>query len=154
MSHPPIINVQSVALESHVTGPPGYRARAKRVGPLLEAERLAATIYELEPGESVCPYHYEVGDEEWLLVLSGNPTVRHPDGEEVVEPGDLVCFPQGPDGAHKLSNQSQTAVRFVIFSTRGDPSICFYPDSGKIGVWPPGKFFKETDAVEYFHGEV
>ncbi len=153
MTHP-IVNVQSVALESDTTNPPGYRRRVRRVGPLLEAEQLAATIYELDPGESVCPYHYEVGDEEWLLVLSGNPTVRHPDGEEVVEPGDLVCFPQGPRGAHKLSNQSSHTVRFVVLSTRGEPAIAFYPDSGKIGVWPPGRYFKESDAVDYFHGEV
>ena len=37
--------------------------------------------------------------EEWLVVLSGSPTLRGPDGERVLRAGDVVCFPTGPEGA-------------------------------------------------------
>ena len=56
---------------------------------------MGATVYELQEGQSVCPYHYEYGCEEWAIVLRGRPTLRHPDGEDVLEPGDVVCFPEG-----------------------------------------------------------
>ena len=56
-------------------------------------------MYDLDPGESVCPYHYEHPEEEWLLVLAGRPTLRDPDGEHELAEGDLVCFLEGPDGA-------------------------------------------------------
>jgi uncharacterized cupin superfamily protein len=124
-----------------------------RIGPMIGAERLGASIYELPTGQSICPYHYEYPHEEWLLVLDGTPTVRTPQGEERLGPGDVVCFPQGPDGAHKVTNEAEDTVRVLFLSTLGDPSIAVYPDSGKIGVWPPGKLFREADSVGYWVDE-
>ena len=129
----------------------------------IGAERLGGSVYELDPGDSVCPYHYENIEEEWLLVLTGTPTLRDPEGEHELAPGDLVCFLLGPDGAHKVTNRSDTVVRILMFSTipetvipgSGDPiSICVYPDSDKVGVWPPGKRLRLTDAVGYWDGEI
>ncbi len=72
-------------------------ARAEvRVADEIGAERLGATLYELGPGERIWPYHYESANEEWLLVVSGAPTLRSPDGERVLRAGDVVCFPTGP----------------------------------------------------------
>ena len=67
-------------------------------------------IYDLAPGQSSCPYHFEYV-EEWLLVIDGTIVVRAPDGEHTLERGDLVCFPLGPAGAHKLMNRSESPVR-------------------------------------------
>ncbi|HEY5317579.1 MAG TPA: cupin domain-containing protein [Solirubrobacteraceae bacterium] len=154
MNERPTVNVFSVALEADASDPPGYRARAQRLGQLLEAEMLGATVYELDPGESICPYHYEHGNEEWLLVLSGGPVLRHPGGEDALVPGDLVCFTEGPEGAHKLTAPGDEPARLMMFSTVHDPAVVVYPDSGKVGVWPPGKLFRETDAVDYWEGEL
>jgi uncharacterized cupin superfamily protein len=150
----PVVNAFEIALEGDAEDPTGYEARALRLGPLLEAETLGATVYELDPGESICPYHYEYGNEEWLLVLAGRPMLRHPDGDQTVDPGDLICFPEGPAGAHKLTNRSDETTRLIIFSTVNEPAIAVYPDSGKLGVWPPGKLFREADAVDYWEGEL
>ena len=84
--------------------PPGFCQRFKRFGPSLGAELLGMSVYELGPGESVCPYHYEY-DEEWLFVLSGRPVLRDPEGEHELEPWDVVCFPVGPAGAHQVFNR-------------------------------------------------
>lgn len=137
--------------------PPGYRARTARLAPSIGAERLGGTVYELDPGDSVCPYHYEGIEEEWLLVLTGTPTLRDPEGEHELAPGHLVCFLQGPDGAHKVTNRSDTVVRILMLSTipKNDLSICVYPDSDKVGVWPwPGKRLRLTDPVDYWDGEI
>jgi uncharacterized cupin superfamily protein len=141
------------------TDPDGYRAGMARFGPSIGATKLGGSVYELPPGQSVCPYHYEHGDEEWLIVLSGRPSVRHPDGEEVLEPGDVVCFPAGADGAHKVTNASETGepVRVLMLSTMNLPAVAVYPDSGKVGVFTAGKaddaLFRRADAVEYYDGE-
>jgi hypothetical protein len=29
-----------------------------------------------------------------------------------------------------------------------------YPDSAKVGAWPPGKLFRLADAVDYWDGEL
>ena len=53
--------------------PPGFRARSAQLGPMLGATRLGMTVYELPPGEAICPYHFHWGDEEWLIVVAGTP---------------------------------------------------------------------------------
>ena len=92
------VNVFSVATELDPGDPPGYHAPRAKLGPMIGARMLGGSIYELQPGQSVCPYHYEYGNEEWLLVLEGSVTLRHPEGagdrESALEPGDLVCFPE------------------------------------------------------------
>jgi uncharacterized cupin superfamily protein len=125
-----------------------------RFGQALGAVQLGGSVYELDPGESVCPYHYEHPEEEWLLVLTGRPTLRDPDGEHELAEGDLVCFLEGPDGAHKVTNRTQQTVRILMLSTKATTSVAVYPDSNKVGVWPLGKLFRIEDAVDYWDGEV
>jgi uncharacterized cupin superfamily protein len=157
------VNLFGVAVEGDPADPPGYRCRTAELGPTLGAERLGGSVYELDPGDSVCPYHYENTEEEWLLVLTGNPTLRDPGGEHPLEPGDVVCFGKGPDGAHKVTNRSQAPVRILMLSTipetripgSGVPiSITVYPDSDKVSVWPPGERFRLGTGVGYWDGEV
>ena len=95
----------------------------------------AMYIYDLDPGRSSCPYHYEY-EEEWLLVVDGTIVVRTPEGERTLERGDLVCFPAGPDGAHKVMNRSDSPARMMMFSSTRVPAVSVYPDSDKIGVYP------------------
>ena len=147
------VNLYDVAVEGDEADPAGYRARMARFGSTIGAEKLGGSVYELDPGNSVCPYHYEYPEEEWLIVLTGTPTLRDPDGEHELAPGDVVCFPEGPDGAHKVTNRSETVVRILMLSTKTATAVAVYPDSNKIGVWPINKFFRLTDAVDYWDGE-
>jgi uncharacterized cupin superfamily protein len=133
--------------------PPGYDTGYARIGPLVGASALGMSVYELPPGQSVCPYHWEAGDEEWLVVLGGRPTLRTPEGERELGPWDTVCFREGPDGAHKVTNRSGETLRVAILSTKREPAIAVYPDSNKVGAWPPGKLFRLDDAVDYWEGE-
>jgi uncharacterized cupin superfamily protein len=96
------------ATKADESDPPGFRVQSARLGPKLGASRLGMTVYDLPPGEAVCPYHFHWGDEEWLVVLVGTPTVRTPEGERTLEPGDVVCFPVGPNGAHRVLTSATT----------------------------------------------
>jgi len=113
-------------------------------------------IYDLEPGRSSSPYHYEYS-EEWLLVVDGTVVLRAPDGEHTLQRGDLVRFPAGPDGAHKVMNQSDSRARTLLFSGAQVPAVSVYPDSDKIGVWVGDEandlIFKRGTAVEWSEGE-
>jgi uncharacterized cupin superfamily protein len=149
------MNVFDVEVEFDGDDPAGYRAGGKRLGPDLGAVQLGMTVYELPPGQSICPYHYEVGFEEWLFVLVGRPTLRTPDGEQELRPWDLAFFADGEAGAHKVTNRTEETVRVAMLSNKGDPGAAVYPDSNKIGIWPqpPGKLFRLGDAVDYWDGE-
>jgi uncharacterized cupin superfamily protein len=113
-------------------------------------------VYDLEPGQSSCPYHYEY-DEEWLLVVDGSIVIRRPDGEHPLQRGDLVCFMPGPAGAHKVMNRSDAPARTLMFSSARVPAVSVYPDSNKIGVWPGDEenalVFRRDSAVPWSDGE-
>jgi uncharacterized cupin superfamily protein len=116
----------------------------------------AMFIYDLEPGQSSSPYHYEYA-EEWLLVVDGTIVVRTPDGERTLERGDLVRFPSGPAGAHKAMNRGESPARMLMFSSSRQPAVSVYPDSDKIGVWPGEQadelIFRRGSAVPWSDGE-
>jgi uncharacterized cupin superfamily protein len=147
------VNLLDISTEPRAGRPEGYRRQMLRVGELLGAAAIGASLYDLEPGQSVSPYHYEHGNEEWLLVVAGHPTMRRPGGEEALQPWDVVCFADGPDGAHKVTNRTREPARVLMLSTKHKPALFVYPDSGKIGVVPPGKLFRLADDVDYWHGE-
>jgi uncharacterized cupin superfamily protein len=147
----PIVNAVAVEVALDSGSPAGFRARYRQLGPLLGGELLGATVYEFDPGERNAPYHYEIGNEECLLVLAGTPTLRHPHGREVLAVGDMVTFPDGEDGAHQLINESASVTRVLILSTMREPSACAYPDSGKVLI--SDGMFRIADAVDYWDGE-
>ena len=92
----PRLNIASPEFHYDDADPEGFRAGMFRFGPKLGAKETGASVYELPPGQSICPYHYEYGEEEWLLVLEGTPTLRTPEGEEQIGPMEMVFFPTGP----------------------------------------------------------
>jgi uncharacterized cupin superfamily protein len=137
----------------------GYRWRGRTLGPAIGASMLGASLYELGPGQRSFPYHYEYGNEEWLVVVAGRPTVRTPEGEQELAAGDVVCFPEGPAGAHQVRNATPEPVRVLILSTKRRPGVAVYPDSDKIGVWPAAGeatdriLVRRDSAVDYWAGE-
>jgi uncharacterized cupin superfamily protein len=94
---------------------------------------LGGTLYELEPDNRLCPYHTHYANEEWLVVVRGEPTLRTPEGEQALREGDAVCFPRGKDGAHQVINRTDSPIRVLMLSTMIAPEIVEQLDSGKIG---------------------
>jgi uncharacterized cupin superfamily protein len=151
------LNIAAPEFEYDAEDADGFRAGMARLGKHLGAAESGATVYELPPGQSVCPYHYECGEEEWLIVLEGNPTLRRPEGSERLDPWDVVCFPRGPEGAHGVGNETEETIRVLMFSTVVVPTVTVYPDSDKVGAWTGDP---ETDVivrresnVDYYEGE-
>jgi uncharacterized cupin superfamily protein len=135
-----------------VEKPEGRLDVARAVG----SSAVASFIYDIAPGRSSSPYHYEYV-EEWLLVVEGTVVVRTPDGEQTLERGDIVCFPPGPAGAHKAMNRSDAPARTLIWSSAAVPAVSVYPDSNKIGVYPGDEendlIFRRDTAVPWSDGE-
>jgi uncharacterized cupin superfamily protein len=134
---------------------PGYRHRRRQVGRLLGGDLLGATVYEVPPGEKLWPYHWELGCEEFLVVVSGRPTVRTPDGERELVPGDVVHFPEGETGAHQVLNRSDGVLRVLIGSTKSSLAVAGYPDSGKLLISAAGReqVMLRDVPVDYWDGE-
>ncbi len=155
---PPVVSAGRVELESFPPEetPEGFRCSRAQLGPLVGSERLGATLWAFDPGQGSAPYHCEHGREEWLIVLAGAPTLRHPEGEDRLAAGDVVCFPEGAAGAHRLLNPGPDVVRAVIISTMELPYAVEYPDSGKLMVKysreREAAIFRLADTVGYWDG--
>jgi uncharacterized cupin superfamily protein len=135
----------------------GYEHTSAVIGKRLGADLLGGTLYEVPPGEKTWPYHYELGCEEWLIAVSGKPTLRTPEGERELEPGDVAVFPEGPDGAHQVINRSDEPCRVLILSSKSPLAVVHYPDSGKVGLWTQGEGYqamlRNEPKLDYWQGE-
>ena len=152
-----IKNVDELDFEYDPEDPEGFHAGLKRFGKLLGMKKTGTSIYELPPGQAICPYHYEYAEEEWLIVLEGEPTLRVPEGEKQLRPWDVCAFTTGPDGAHGVRNETDSVVRVLMFSDIVWPAATVYPDSDKIGIWvdnpDDNTMVPRSAKVPYYHGE-
>jgi len=133
---------------------PGYAWRRKRVA----GEHLGASLYALPPGQATFPYHYEIGNDELLVVVTGSPTLRSPDGERDLKPGDCVHFPSGEAGAHQVINRSSDEVRVLLVSNFAMPRAAVQVDSQKVMIrWgveaDERAWFPLDSATDYWQGE-
>jgi uncharacterized cupin superfamily protein len=113
---------------------PGWQSKRANIGRSVGGELIGASLYELGPGDKLWPYHTHHANEEWLLVVKGEPTLRTPDGEQQLREGDVACFKRGPAGAHQVLNGSDGPIRVLMLSTQLMPEIVEYLDTGKVGV--------------------
>lgn len=143
---------------------PGFTWKRQRLGVRLGAEKLGASVYELPPGERICPFHVHHANEELLVVLEGTVRVLREDGEEDLGRGEVAVFPAGPGGGRQVRNDSDRPARVLMLSTMIEPEIVEYPAGGKVGLLagaPPGKgeeatikaFLRRDSEVDYFEGE-
>ena len=140
---------------------PGFAHRRARLGRQAGSAHLGASLYELDPGQTVCPYHWHAAEEEMLIVVSGRPSLRTSEGWRELEAGEAVAFLTGAEGAHQVANRSQEPVRVLLLSESKDPEVCGYPDSRKImadaRLGAPDEIShlcRLADAVDYYEGEL
>lgn len=139
---------------------PGFRCSRARISRQAGAERLGLSLWDLPAGEAAYPYHYHLAEEELVVVLEGTPSLRTPEGWKDLREGEVVSFLRGEEGAHQLVNRTDSPVRFLAFSTNGEPDVVIYPDSRKLAAaqrLPAGgglhEIFRLDDSVDYHDGE-
>lgn len=134
----------------------GWRIKEAFVGHHIGGALIGACMAEVEPGNKLWPYHTHHANEEWAIVLAGEPTLRTPEGEHVLKAGDVVCFARGKDGAHQISNGTDSPVRVLMLSSMVVPDIIEYLDTGKVLAESgegPIMFSRPGPTVEYWEGE-
>ena len=152
IKHTKIDNVPA----SHKCEHEGFEYFRRKFIPFGGANNTLVSIYEIPPGKAAYPYHYHYKNEETFYILSGEGVLQTPDGERKVTAGELLFFPTGPEGAHKLTNGSNTEnLVYIDFDVVHDIDVAIYPDSDKIGIWGMGinKLYLQSDNVDYYDGE-
>ena len=139
----------------------GFALRGSRVGAAAGASHLGVSVYEIEAGKKNLPYHAHFGIEEVIVILSGRPTLRTPQGERELVEGEVVACPPGRAGAHQLINRGEHPARFIILSSKALADVIEYPDSarisaqgGELGSPEAIAYMLSTEPqLEYFDGE-
>ena len=147
--------IEEIAI-SHKCEHEGYEYYRRKFVPFGVANNSVVSVYEIPPLKSAYPYHYHHKNEETFYIISGKGVLKTPNGERTVEAGELLFFPTGEAGAHKLTNccDAENLV-YIDFDAVHDVDITIYPDSDKIGVWGMGinKIFPQSESVDYYDGE-
>ena len=136
--------------------PDGHAFRGRSMTAEVGAERTGMGVYEVGPGQATWPYHFELAEEEWVVVLDGEIVLRTPAGTERLRAGDVACCVVGPNGAHAVSNDGETTARFAMLSNVAeDADGAVSPDSGTFVVRTTGWSHRGRlgDEVPYWEGE-
>ncbi|MGB0497903.1 MAG: cupin domain-containing protein [Rubricella sp.] len=129
----PVLNIDDAkAVTLDYGGSKRFGATISRVGAALGTAGLGCMYAKVEPGKRAFPFHNHHGNEEMFVILEGVGTYRLGDGEYPVKAGDICIAPAGgPETAHQIINTGDTTLRYLAISTRNDPDVVEYPDSGK-----------------------
>ncbi len=148
-------SIENIA-KNHKCGHDGYEYYRRKFIPYGASNNSVVSVYEIPPEKAAYPYHYHHNNEETFYIISGDGILRTPLGERKVTAGELLFFPTGEEGAHKLTNSSKTEnLVYIDFDAVHEVDITVYPDSEKIGVWGMGvnKIYPESADVDYYEGE-
>ena len=138
--------------------------RRKQLSEETDSEKLGCSLYELPAGQRSWPYHHHTANEEALYVLTGEGTLRLDGETHPLRPGEYAAFPADASGAHRVVNDGDETLRYLVVSTMREPDVTVYPDSKKFGVYvgsPPGGreqrplagYYRIGDSVDYWDGE-
>lgn len=116
---------------THELREPLYDAFSARLAPGTAASKLGASIDVVAPGKMTCPYHFHYAQEEMFIILEGSGTLRVAGEMLPLIAGDVIFIPPGPEYPHQILNTSDQPLKYLSISTKEQPEVCEYPDSGK-----------------------
>jgi uncharacterized cupin superfamily protein len=139
-----------------------FDAAFASLGARIGAKKLGVSLATVPPGKRAFPKHAHHVNEEMMFILDGQGTYHCGAESTPVKAGDLIAAPPG-DGttAHQIENTSDAPLRYLTFSTKLEPEVVEYPDSGKFGVAsfaghdrPRVRFMGRVEtSLDYFDGE-
>ena len=149
-----IFHKSEVSFELRNSPIPEFRWHtSQRFGKLVNSKHLQFDIRSLDPQKFSYPYHFHRASEELFMIISGEATLRTPDGFQTLKEGDLAFFETGPSSAHQLFNHGVKPCIYLDIRTTFGIDVTEYPDSGKINILPNMEIFEEASKVDYYKGE-
>jgi Uncharacterized conserved protein, contains double-stranded beta-helix domain len=144
------VNADKLEWSTTEQGETGFKR--KELGAAAGGDDLGCSLYELPAGKRSWPYHYHTANEEVLFVLAGEGIIRCDGETAAISAGDYLNFPADEAGAHRVINDSEGSLRYLMVSTMTEPDVTVYPDSETFGVYvgsPPGGR-EERDLEGYY----
>ncbi|PTQ08589.1 transcriptional regulator [Sphingomonas oleivorans] len=128
----PKLDLDAFPLTNRTGYPAPYSAdvagrRYRRLGPGAGLEDFGVTHVTLEPGAWSSQRHWHEGEDEFVVMLSGEAVLVEEGSRVVMRAGDCAAFPKGKANAHHLVNEGERPCVFIAIG-RPAASACHYPD--------------------------
>jgi uncharacterized cupin superfamily protein len=131
-----------------------YQSRFRVLSDTRKGTRRIGIAYEeLPPGKQSCPFHYHMLEEEHIIAMEGEATLRLGAERYPIKAGDYVAFPAGERTGHCLVNESDRPFRFIMIGDNQRNEVCVYPDSSKVLVRALGVILRDKERLDYWDGE-
>ncbi len=119
-----------------------------------ESRKIGVSYEELAPGKQSVPFHYHLIEEEHIIALEGECTLRWGEERFCFKAGEYVCFPAGERRGHCLLNETDKPFRFIMIGTHDPNEVAVYPDSNKIMIRGLDRaILRDENRLDYFDGE-
>lgn len=99
----------------------------RRLAPASGLTRMGASHIILKPGAWSSQRHWHEGEDELLVMLSGEAMLIEDGGRTLLKAGDICAWPKGARNGHHLINESDADCCFVAISAGIDEGG-EYPD--------------------------
>lgn len=73
----------------------------------------------LKPGAWSSQRHWHDGEDEFLVMLSGEALLVEDEGCTVLKPGDCAAWPKGSTNGHHLRNEGDRDCEFIVVGGKG-----------------------------------
>lgn len=128
----PKLNLEAIPRTNATGYPPEFAGQVqgrwyRRLAPAGGLTEFGASHVTLEPGAWSSQRHWHEGEDELVVMLTGEAVLVDDAGEHAMHPGDIAAFPAGDANGHVLQNRSDAPCSFVAVG-RPAASACHYPD--------------------------
>lgn len=130
-----------------------FAVRSRPLGEFGGCTHVGVCLEVLEPGKQTWPAHYHMFEEEHLLILEGQATLRLGDRTYELSANSYVCFPAGQKAGHCLVNNSGAPCRYLVIGERNPNDVIVYTDSDKVKVRATGEMYRKSVTLDYWDGE-
>lgn len=86
----------------------------RRLAPATGLTDFGASHVVLKPGAWSSQRHWHDGEDEFLVMLSGEAVLVEDEARSVLRAGDIAAWPKGTGNGHHLRNESESDCSFVV----------------------------------------
>lgn len=152
----PKIDLNSIPQTNRTGYPAPYDAQVagrwyRRLAPVGGLTEMGASHVVLKPGAWSSQRHWHMGEDELLVMLTGEAVLIEDADDEnggrtVLRPGDVCAWPRDVENGHHLINESDADCSFVAVSA-GPDNGGSYPDIDMI--WDAEDNYRRKDGTLY-----
>lgn len=118
----PKIDVEAIA-QSNATGYPVPFDKEvegrywRRLAPVAGLTQMGASHVVLKPGAWSSQRHWHDGEDELVVMLSGEAVLIEDNGETFMRAGDIAAWPAAATNGHHLVNRSELDCSFIAIGS-------------------------------------